>query len=92
MSGRPQTDQDDFEQLVLMLRAEGHGQVAQTLHTLLHEVAWTSESELTGELGLEILRFQRSDRKASPALQELLHRCMAAVKKVWPNIEKAPGI
>jgi hypothetical protein len=80
---------DDFEELILLLRSEGHGEAAQRLHALLHEVAWTTGSEMTGELGVEILKFQRGNPSMSPALQELLRRCMGAVKQVWPDIEKA---
>lgn len=79
----------EFDELISMLRAEGHGHFAQRLHTLLHEVAWTTGSELMGELGLEIVKFQRSNPLGSPELQELTRRCMAAVKQVWPRIEKA---
>jgi hypothetical protein len=78
----------EFDELISMLRAEGHGQVAQRLHSLLHEVAWTNGSELMGELGLEIVRFQRGNRVVSPELQRLTGRCMAAVRQVWPRIEK----
>jgi ubiquinone biosynthesis protein UbiJ len=78
----------EFDELIAMLRAEGHVQVAQRLHTLLHEVTWTTASELMGELGLEIVRFQCRKIRGSPELQELTQRCMTAVKKAWPNIEK----
>lgn len=78
----------EFDELVSMLRTEGHDEVAEKLHEMLHEIAWTSGSELMGELGLEIVRFQRSHSPMSPALKDLLSRCMTHVKKVWPNNEK----
>jgi hypothetical protein len=84
-----QTAYDDFDKLTSMLRAEGHDQVAQRLHVLLHEVAWTTGSELMGELGLEILTFQRSAQSLSAESQNLLCRCLDVVKTVWPDIEKA---
>jgi hypothetical protein len=43
------------------------------------------------DFGLEILKFKRSDPSMSPALQELLRRCMATVGQVWPDVENAPG-
>ncbi|MEW6403963.1 MAG: hypothetical protein AB1649_19385 [Chloroflexota bacterium] len=92
MNSTSRTGEDAFEKLITMLRSEGHDQVAQRLHMLLHEMAWTTGSELTGELGLEIVKFQRSALKVSPALQELLADCMNRVKKVWPNIEKVRAI
>jgi hypothetical protein len=79
----------DFDELISRLRAEGHVQVAQRLLSLLHETAWTTGSELMGELGLEIVNFQRNHKLVSPELQELTRRCMTAVIQVWPNIEKA---
>jgi hypothetical protein len=78
----------EFDELISMLRGDGHGQAAERLHTLLHETAWTSGSELMGELGLEIVKFQRSHPALSPELQALTRQCMASVKKVWPGIEK----
>ncbi len=92
MNSASKTAQDDFEELISTLRAEGHEQAALRLQELLHDVAWTSASELTGELGLEILRLRRGNPDLSPSLQELLRRCMDAVKRVWPNMEKAPGM
>jgi len=79
----------EFDELISMLRAEGHVKLAQRLYALLHEVAWTTGSELTGQPGLEILKFQRCDPSVSAELKEVLRRCMAAVKQVWPGIEKA---
>lgn len=83
-----QTAYGEFDALIATLSAEGHDQIAQKLHTLLHEVAWTTGSELMGELGLEILTFPCTAHNLSPKLQELLCRCMDVVKTVWPNIEK----
>jgi hypothetical protein len=91
MNHMSQTSHSDFDELISMLRAEGHDQVAQRLHMLLHEVAWTSSSELMGELGLEIAAFRRSTRNLSPELEKLICRCLDVVKKVWPDIEKAGG-
>jgi hypothetical protein len=89
MNFKVHTGHQIFEELLSALRTEGHDQISQRLHVLLHEVAWTTGSELMGELGLEILTFQRSAQSLSPELQKLLCRCMDVVKKVWPAIEKA---
>lgn len=80
---------NDFEELIPLLRAEGHEEAAERLNVLLHEIAWTSALELTGELGLEIVRFHRTHPRMSPELHGLLRRCLDVVKQVWPNIEKA---
>gem|GEM_PF-951494 len=89
MNGRSQSSATDFEILISTLRAEGHEQAARKLDELLHEVAWTSSSEMVGELGLEVVRFQRGNPRVSPELQELLHRCLKQIKRVWPGIENA---
>jgi hypothetical protein len=60
---------------------------AARLHTLLHEVAWTTGSELTGELGLEVLRFERGTPVVSADLRRLLDACMATVRQRWPHIQ-----
>ena len=38
--------------LIEDLRASGHKADADELHVLMHEMAWTTGSELLGELGL----------------------------------------
>ncbi len=70
----------------MYLRAEDHGDVAAKLDSLLHKVAWTTGSELLGELGLEILRFQRDHATVTTELRQTLGSCMDAVRRVWPNI------
>ena len=76
-----------FEQLIVNLRAEGHGDVAAKLDYLLHKVAWTTGSELLGELGLQILGFQKNVPTTSAELQQLLASCMDIVRQVWPDIK-----
>jgi hypothetical protein len=76
-----------FDTLIAQLRAEGHLETALRLHTLLHETAWTTGSELIGELGLVILGFERTvSEPLSPELREALRICMYEVRKVWPGI------
>jgi hypothetical protein len=65
MGSDPQTGYECFDELIRRLRAEGHVAPADKLHRLLHEVAWTTGSELIGELRLAILTFQLS----MPALE-----------------------
>jgi hypothetical protein len=77
----------EFDELVSTLQSEGHDEVAQKLHTLLHETAWTTGSELMGELGREILAFRRNTPHMSPKLQKLVRDCLQEVERVWPHIE-----
>ena len=78
---------DCFEQLITGLRAEGHSDFAAKLDYLLHKVAWTTGSELLGELGLEIIRFQKGHATMTAELRQSLGSCMDAVQRAWPNIK-----
>jgi len=78
---------DCFEQLIARLQAEGHGDVAAKLDYLLHKVAWTTGSELLGELGKEILGFQKNLPTISTELRQCLASSMETVGRVWPDIK-----
>jgi hypothetical protein len=56
MGSDPQTGYECFDELIRRLRAEGHVAPADKLHRLPHEVAWTTGSELIGELGFPSTR------------------------------------
>jgi hypothetical protein len=73
-----------FDRLIADLKTEGYQTEAQRLHSILHEVAWTTSSELIGELGLEIVAIQRTSGDYSVDLRRKLDDCMEAVKRVWP--------
>jgi hypothetical protein len=81
-----QISYDCFDELIARLRAAGHAGMADNLDSMLHRVAWTTGSELLGELGAEILRFQRSIPSVDPEVQRSLNRCMDMVRRVWPDI------
>jgi len=87
MSPVPQIDYECFEELVRQLQTAGLTTTAQKLDNTLHRVAWTSGSELIGELGLEILAFQRTTPEVSVELQGTIRRCMAMVRRIWPDIK-----
>ncbi len=87
MSSTAQTGYECFDELIRQRRLEGYVQPAARLHTLLHEVAWTTGSELIGELGLAILAFERSGPTVSSDLRRLLDSCMSFVGRVWPDIK-----
>ena len=84
--------EDIFDDLIEKLEAESVrkpilNKSAAALHQLLHGTAWTTSSELLGEVGLELLRIQRDYEKSlAPDTRESLQRCLAAVRKVWPDI------
>ncbi len=74
------------DQVAERLRAEGHIDSADRLHALLHQTAWTTFSELIGEVGTAIILAQRpSDRAVSPDLAKDLERCLVGVRRIWPG-------
>jgi hypothetical protein len=76
-----------FDALIAQLRTEGHRDTADKLDHLLHKVAWTTGSELLGELGLAILTFDREASAISPDLRQAIASCMTLVRRSWPNIK-----
>jgi hypothetical protein len=86
MSSPAPISYDCFEELITQLRAEGHARTADILHHRLHVVAWTTGSELLGELGAVILKFQRSTPSVSAPLQQALSCSLEMVRRVWPDI------
>jgi len=88
MSSREQADYEPFDELISQLRAEGFEEVAAKLHTHLHETAWTTGSELLGELGLVLIAFQRTQPATSGDLNRHLDLCLILVRRVWPKLGK----
>jgi len=86
MSSSTQISYDCFDEFIAQLRTAGHASTADKLDFILHRVAWTTGSELLGELGAEILRFQQSTPSASGAVQKSLNRSLDMVRRVWPDI------
>jgi len=86
MSSSQQTGYERFDELIRVLRREGHVQPAARLQTLLHETAWTTSFELLGELDLAIVAFERSGPTISTDVRGLLDSCMSLVRRVRPNI------
>ena len=76
-----------FRELVRVLRDEDFGVTAARLDTILR-AAWTTSSELLGELGQEILAFQRCGYEPfSPELRRSLDASLSVVRRVWPHIQ-----
>ena len=69
------------------LRAAGLDEDAAKLRDLAFETAWTSSSEMIGEIGLAILGVQQRARGRLPKeVAKSLDSCMHHVKQVWPDI------
>ena len=67
---------DEFYQaidhLIAALAAEHHPEEAKRLHTLLHQTAWTTSSELLGEL---LLVLNAMPGRYSPEITQAIHAC-----------------
>lgn len=73
-----------FDELIVKLRACGLDGHADSL-SQLKGMAWTTSSELIGELGRAVLRL-RKQPELPAEIAQLVGRCMSEVRKVWPNI------
>ena len=73
---------DCFRELIPELRREHFDEVAEKVDFILNHVAWTTGSELTGELGAAIRDFERTQPAVSPSLRSSLDTCMQAVRRV----------
>jgi hypothetical protein len=74
---------EPFDELIALLRAEGHAELADRLDDMIRHTAWTTGSELNGELGLALRGFRRTARGLSPALRQQLRTCLRAVRPRW---------
>ncbi len=91
MNTSPTIDYECFEELIRRLRVEDHAQTANKLDFMLHRVAWTTGSELIGELGLEILAFRKRVSDISAELQHALEKCLSMVRTIWPDFDGTAG-
>jgi len=75
-----------FEDLIACLRRDGLAQEADLIDQFLHKAAWTTGSELVGELG-QVVKQIRLNHKAdlTQACKDHLRRSMEMVKRVWPD-------
>ena len=75
---------DCFRRLIQRLRDEHFEEVAECLGVLLNRMAWTTSSELIGELGLAIRAFERTRPLVTSSLRASLKECKKMVRGVWP--------
>jgi hypothetical protein len=70
---------DCFRELIQELRRE------HFVDSILNHVAWTTSSELVGELGAAIRDFERTQPVVSRSLRSALEQCARIVVRVWPE-------
>ena len=76
---------DCFRELIQQLRREHFDELAGKIDLLLNRVAWTTNSELIGELGAIIRDFERTKPVVSPSLRSSLDASMQAVRRIWQD-------
>jgi hypothetical protein len=76
-----------FDDLIRRLRDDGHAEAAAKLHGLFHGVAWTTSSELIGELGQAIRSFERDTPVVGAELRRRLDASTALVRDLRAELE-----
>ena len=78
-----------FDDLIASLRADGLDGEADRLHDLLHKTAWTTGSELMGELGREMKKLkQEHGARFSATTDAKLKAALKLVRRVWPRFPR----
>ncbi len=77
---------EPFDKLIESLRKDGLAKEADLLNDRLHNTAWTSGSELMGELGQLVNKIGKENkRRLSEESKQCLREAMDMVKRVWPG-------
>ncbi len=78
-----------FDELIVSLRADGLSADADRLHFMIHKVAWTTGSELVGELGQAMKDLAREhDASLSDGTRVSMAAAFEMVLRVWPDFPK----
>lgn len=73
-----------IDSLIAQLRELNLAAPAQELHTILHEVAWTTSSELFGELKLVLVRIKEKHRGQLPReVEQDITACVRVIDVAW---------
>jgi hypothetical protein len=78
-----------FDELIASLRDDGLGSDADRLHFMIHKVAWTTGSELIGELGQDIKDLARQHGGSFSDNSRLkMEAAFEMVRRVWPDFPR----
>jgi hypothetical protein len=71
------------------LRESGASAAAENLHIILHESAWTTSSELLGEIKLTLAVVHREkEGKLPSAIMKDIDAFIAFIDKAWKNANR----
>lgn len=79
---------EPFEKLILALNEGGLVTESKKLDYLLHKVAWTTGSELLGDIGGEITDIDSNALQLSSKTKAVMKECLRMVEQVWPGFSK----
>ena len=64
------------------LRSHGFSGEADRLHKLVHEMAWTTSSELYGELRLALDKIRKDSRSLPPDIATEIRRLIKSINRI----------
>jgi hypothetical protein len=71
------------------LRESGASDAAEKLHSILHESAWTTSSEMLGEIKLTLAAVRREKKGGlSSAILKDIDAFIAFIDKAWKNANR----
>jgi hypothetical protein len=80
---------EPFDRLIVSLRNDGLLKESDLLHHMIHKVAWTTGSELIGELGQSIKKIRKENPNSlSDDSKKNIQESVEMVKRVWPDFPK----
>ena len=78
-----------FDEFIAALRADGLSTPAERLHFMIHKVAWTTGSELIGELGQAMNDIAREHGDSfSDSTRTRMEAAFEMVRRVWPDFPR----
>lgn len=83
MAARQPDTTSKFDELIRLLRLEGHEAAAKQFDTMVNHMAWTTGSEFIGELGLKLRAFRKTRPRLSPALKMQMKVCHRHCGLLW---------
>lgn len=81
---------EELRAAVARLRDAGFAEDAEDLDGIL-TAAWTSSSELLGEIGIRVVRILRAHRsEIPPDVRHVFEAMLTEVENTWPGIRSLP--
>lgn len=75
---------EPFDRLILSLRNDGLNRESEMLHDMIYQTAWTTGSELMGELGQSIKKIRKENlNNLSDDSIKNMKESMQMVKRAW---------